>query len=264
MRSLPGDAPSAPVANVDVAAFDFDGTLTEGGSVFAFLVHLRGRSAVMAATSQMAPALARAALLGGEAADDTKQALFVRLLAGYPADEAATRAALFAEAHIGEHLRADSAERLRWHQRLGHRTVVVSASPEIYVREVARLLEIDGVVATRLAVDEAGLLTGRYEGNNCRGEEKSVRLRAWMTETRAAVDGGSASVEYVEQASSEPESASASPRRLWAYGNSRGDRELLDMADVGVNMGKLGRVGRLRRYPRLVELDQGVAAPPTV
>jgi phosphatidylglycerophosphatase C len=83
------------------------------------------------------------------------------------------------------------------------------------------------VVATRLAVDDTGALTGRYEGANCRGEEKLHRLRAWM------------------------EADGVVPDRLWAYGNSRGDLRMLGAADVGVNVGRLGRLGRLRDYSGL-------------
>ena len=68
-------------------------------------------------------------------------------------------------------------------------------------------------------------MTGRYEGANCRGEEKVRRLRGW-------IDGR-------EEA----------PARLWAYGNSRGDLRMLAAADVGVNVGRLGRLGRLRAFP---------------
>ena len=41
---------------------------------------------------------------------------------------------------------------------------------------------------------------------------------------------------------------------LWAYGNSRGDLRLLNAADHGVDTGRLGPLGRLRRFPRLAEV----------
>ena len=41
---------------------------------------------------------------------------------------------------------------------------------------------------------------------------------------------------------------------LWAYGNSRGDLRLLNAADHGVDAGRLGPLGRLRRFPRLAEV----------
>ncbi|MGA3149078.1 MAG: haloacid dehalogenase-like hydrolase, partial [Acidimicrobiales bacterium] len=78
-----------------------------------------------------------------------------------------------------------------------------------------------------------GALTGHYDGANCRGEEKLRRLRQWIDES-----GG-------------PEG------RLWAYGNSRGDLRMLRAADVGVNVGRLGRVGQLRSFPGLDGTEPG-------
>jgi hypothetical protein len=68
-----------------VAAFDFDGTLTYGGSVLRFLVRVRGAVPVALAVLRDLPRLAHAAIVGGTASDDAKEALFMRLLAGFPA-----------------------------------------------------------------------------------------------------------------------------------------------------------------------------------
>jgi phosphatidylglycerophosphatase C len=211
----------------DVAAFDFDGTLTEGGSVLDFLMALSGRTRVWAATASLAPGLAHGALAGGAAADQTKEQLFERIVAGEEVARVEEVAERFARHHLSGHLRPDVRERFDRHRHRGDRVVIVSASPEVYVRVAGELLGAHGVVATRLAVDDRGALTGRYDGANCRGEEKLRRLRAWMDE-----DG-------------------TTPDRLWAYGNSRGDLRMLDAADVGVNVGRLGRFGRLRPYATL-------------
>jgi phosphatidylglycerophosphatase C len=210
----------------DLAAFDLDGTLTEGGSVFAFLVAVAGRRAVTRASASLSPALARAAVAGGTVADDTKQRLFRRVLAGVEVDRLEAVARQFAEDHLRDHLRDDVHRRFGWHRDRGDRLVIVSASPEAYVAPIGRLLGADHAVATRLAVED-GRLTGGYEGRNCRGEEKLLRLRAWRD---GLEDPGT---------------------RLWAYGNSRGDLRMLGAADVGVNVGRLGALGRLRAYPGL-------------
>ncbi len=65
-----------------VAAFDFDGTLTRGGSVWKFLVFVAGRARVVAAGLLDLPKLVAAAVVGGTANDVAKEALFSRLLAG--------------------------------------------------------------------------------------------------------------------------------------------------------------------------------------
>ncbi len=218
----------------DVAAFDFDGTLTTGGSVLPFLAAVTSRRRVAAATARLAPRLVAAAVAGGAAADSAKERLFEQVLAGVPATRAGAVGAEFARRHLERRLRPEVVARLEWHRDRGDRVVVVSASPEAYVGPAARLLGADGVLATRLA-DRDGRLTGRYEGGNCRGEEKLRRLREWIVET------------------GDP------PGLLWAYGNSRGDLRLLSAADVGVNLGRLGRLGRLRAFPSLSALAAGGA-----
>jgi hypothetical protein len=92
------------------------------------------------------------------------------------------------------------------------------------------------VVATRLALGGGGLLTGGYEGKNCRGAEKYARLVVHLRgRGLLSSNGGEQPV-------------------LWAYGNSRGDLRLLNAADHGVDAGRLGRFGRLRRFPRLADV----------
>ncbi len=136
----------------------------------------------------------------------------------------------FGPAHLARRLRPEVKRRLEWHKERGDRVVVVSASLEAYVAAAGRILGADGVVATRLEVAGA-TLTGRYEGANCRGAEKLRRLRQW-----AETEGGH-------------------PEHVWAYGNSRGDLRMLGAADIGVNVGRLGRFGRLRAFPSLAALS---------
>ena len=65
-----------------------------------FLVSLRGVWPVLRAVVALSPKLLRAALVGGTAADDTKEALFTRLLGGLPTQLVNDRAATFAEHHL--------------------------------------------------------------------------------------------------------------------------------------------------------------------
>ena len=87
-----------------------------------------------------------------------------------------------------------------------------------------------------IPVGGGGLLTGGYEGKNCRGAEKYARLVGHLrSRGLLSNNGGEQPV-------------------LWAYGNSRGDLRLLNAADHGVDAGRLGKLGRLRRFPRLSEV----------
>lgn len=241
----------------DVAAFDFDGTLTEGGSVFDFLVAVTDRATVTTAAVALAPRLAQAALVGGEVADQAKQLLFTRVLAGVDVGHVGTVSQHFAERHLAGKLRGDVRDRLDWHRDRGDRVVIVSASPECYVAEAGSLLGAHAVIATQLEVAPDGTLTGRYRGRNCRGEEKIVRLRAWIADADGSpADGSRTDGSEAPGSRTDGFDAAGSARRngtprLWAYGNSRGDLRMLHAADVGVNVGRLGPLGRLRAFPTL-------------
>jgi len=226
VSSARAEAAAGSAVGEVVAAFDFDGTLTRGGSVWSFLVRIRGVTPVARAAVAVLPRLVAAALFGGRAADDAKEALFRRTLGGLDASAVSEEAARFGPDHYARRRRADVGARVEQHRRHGHRLVIVSASPELYVRAVADELGFDAVIATRLEVGPDGRLTGRYRGGNCRGGRKLEGLRRW---TEAHAPGA----------------------LVWAYGNSAGDRRLLGGADVAVDVGRLGPVGKLRAFRRL-------------
>ncbi|HEX4906100.1 MAG TPA: HAD-IB family hydrolase [Acidimicrobiales bacterium] len=187
--------PSRPV----VAAFDLDDTLARGDTLSPFLRLVAGRARLVGAVVRSAPAIARAAR-DRAARDDAKERVLRSTLRGYTVDALAAVAARYAPTVP---LRDDVIAALRDHQAKGHETLIISASPTIYVRAIADHLGIDHVVATELEVVD-GVLTGRYAGRNCRHEEKLRRLLEWL---------GDREVE------------------LHAYGNSPDDDAMLARAD---------------------------------
>lgn len=219
------DDPAAGSARPVVAAFDFDGTLTHGGSVWKFLVSVAGRPKVIEAGLGDLPKILRAAMIGGNANDSAKEALFRHVLAGLHVDVVSKQAAEFGRSHFEKRQRPDVSRRLRWHLDQGHHVVLVSASPEMYLSAVAGDLGASALIATKLEVGAGGELTGRFDGPNCRGHIKARRLHEWIDQN-------------------------APGALLWAYGNSAGDREMLASADIGVDAGQLGRFGKLRAFPR--------------
>ena len=211
-----------------VAAFDLDGTITEGGSVFHWLRFLTGDLTVFRAALPLTVPLTIGAIRAGHWADDAKQRLFHSLLAGRDLVAVKEVSRQFILEHLAHEGRPLVLNRLRWHVAQGHDVVLVSASPQIYVDVLREEFGIAGGLGTRLAVDSDGRLTGYYEGKNCRGTEKIRRLTTWIAER------------HYDQAPV-----------IYAYGNSRGDRRLLAGATYPFDCGKMGRFGALRRYPRL-------------
>ncbi len=213
-----------------VAAFDLDGTLTEGGSVFHWLRFVAGDATVARAALPLLVPLTVGAIRSGQWADSAKERLFQSVLAGRGLDEVAAASREFILHHLAEQGRPEVIERLTWHRDEGHDVVLVSASPQIYVDVLVEKFRIAGGLGTRLAVDTRGQLTGSYLGKNCRGTEKMRRLDEWIAARGYEV-----------------------PPEIYAYGNSRGDRRLLAGATHPFDAGKMGRWGALRAYPRLAD-----------
>jgi HAD superfamily hydrolase (TIGR01490 family) len=186
-----------------VAAFDFDGTLTYRDTLVPFLARVRGRLPVARAAMGAGPVLLRTAA-GVETRQHAKEAMLIRTVRGWWLDELRAVAEDYAREVVARQLRPDRVRRLRWHQEQGHQVVLVSASPELYVGVVGRMLGCAATLASQLEVDRRGRVTGRLFGANVRGAEKERLLRAWLGESAVT---------------------------LWAYGDSDGDAELLAMAD---------------------------------
>lgn len=196
---MPGSPPTA------VAAFDVDGTVTRRDCVVPFLVRMRGKVSLTARLLTHPLALGKAGIARDR--DAIKELATTAALAGLRWEDIEGQASDFAETVVRTGLRDDTLARLRWHRAQGHAIVLVSASLEVYLREMGRRIGVDGVVGTRLVVDRAGVCTGRLDGPNCRGPEKEVRLRRWLAENDLTA------------------------AELYAYGDSSGDDQLLAMAD---------------------------------
>ena len=134
-----------------IAAFDFDGTLTQRDTFVPFLAHLSWVR-FLTALLQTAPALAAFAMRV-RSNEDAKRSLCRAALRGCPRAELAHIARAWVHTIP---LRPALIERLRWHQQRGDRCVLVSASPDIYLEEVARYLGFDDLICTRMAVDAQG------------------------------------------------------------------------------------------------------------
>lgn len=199
----------AATRTVVVAAFDVDKTLTTRDCVVPFLRLVGGRGFVVRL-------LGRSPVLVGSSIrrrrDRIKAVVTEAALAGRPLVEIDAAAQVFADRVWERHMRADTVARLRWHLAQGHRVVLVSASYRNYLEPLARRLGAHAVLGTELAVVD-GVCTGELHGANCRAGVKVERLRAWIDR-----HGWESTV-------------------IHAYGDSEGDRAMLEMAHHAYRIG---------------------------
>ena len=199
-----------------VAAFDFDGTLTQRDTLAPFLREVAGSGPFLRGLAADAPRLVLAGM-GVTSRDRAKERLLRRLVGGRRHADLAARGREYGARVAASGLRPDTVARVRWHAEAGHELAIVSASLDLYIDRAAELLGIGVVLSSRLEVDDDGQVTGRLVGGNCRGPEKIRRIR---------------------------EHFGASGYELWAYGDSAGDAEMLAAADHPVRVER--RQGRLR------------------
>ena len=136
-----------------LAVFDLDGTLVTRDTFLPFLLsYARKRHRLRPfLTLPVYLALYACRLLSDRAA---KQRVLISFLRGQSKSEIAEDAVRFARTWVPPRLRAEVVCRLREHQKSGHRVVLLSASPDVYVPAIARELGISEVVCTRVAGDD--------------------------------------------------------------------------------------------------------------
>ena len=196
---------------ITVAVFDVDGTLTCGESLFRFLRVYLGPGRLLLAS---ATALGRVVRRPGQISRDTgKAALLNQAMQGRDAQKANAAGVRFASWLVANRLQTDASIALRAHQHAGHRTVLISASPSIYIEPLGELLGVDAAFGTELAVDDLGRYTGQLLGSNLRGRQKVAVLERWLSQ------------QQLDQRS----------LTLFAYGDSAGDDELLRAAGINAH-----------------------------
>ena len=189
-----------------VAFFDFDGTLTTGDTLLPFLRFVVGSPVYYAKLVLLSPVLGAYAinLLRNDIA---KQVVLRQFLAGRSIEELFELGKNFSTQIIPAKLRPAGIERLSWHLSQGHDCVLVSASLDVYLEHWGKYRGFKGIIASSLRVNESGAVTGNLRGENCFGPEKARRIRQWlMADNRL-------------------------PETTYAYGDSRGDSDMLDFAE---------------------------------
>jgi phosphatidylglycerophosphatase C len=187
-----------------VAVFDFDHTLTDRDSLLFFLFYIHGRLKTYYHLIHLIPAFGTF-LAGCLSRQEVKEKILTHFFREWSFEDLQALGQQYANHRLDYSLKPQAMQRLAWHQAQGHRCILVSASLEFYLKPWALRHGFEAVLASLLELTPTGHLTGKLIGLNCWGPEKIRRL-----------------VEYLGPKEN---------YRLYVYGDSRGDRELLEYAD---------------------------------
>ena len=188
-----------------IAIFDFDGTLTTKDTLLEFIKFACGKKAFYIGFFLHSPLLILMKL-GLYPNWKAKQKVFSWFFKGVPYTTFAKYGEDFAEI-IKMMMKETTLFILRKHQSEGADIYVISASVDEWVCPFCSQLGVKNVIATQIETDCKGMLTGRFSSPNCYGKEKVRR--------------------FLEV---EP---SRSEYYLYAYGDRRGDKEIISFADKG-------------------------------
>jgi len=187
-----------------IAAFDFDGTITTKDTLFEFLKFTNSPLKLILGLLMMSPILVLHAfqIIPNYKA---KQMLFSWFYRGWDLARFNEMCEEFA-IRIDSVVNRNALDELKAYNDKGVSIVIVTASIENWVKPWATATGINEVLGTKIEVDSNNRITGRFLSKNCYGQEKVNR--------------------FLEM------HPNRNTYKLAAYGDSRGDRELLAFADI--------------------------------
>lgn len=188
-----------------IAVFDFDGTITRKDTLLEFIRFSKGKWTFLKGFAIYSPLLI-AYKLGLYPNWKVKQKIFAYFFKGMKYNDFCMYGDKF-KSVVNSILNEEQIKRLRNHINKGDSVYVISASIEEWVSPWCHAFGIENVLGTKIEVLN-GIVTGKFITKNCYGKEKVNRL--------------------LEK---EPERETY---YLYAYGDSAGDKEMLEFADKGV------------------------------
>lgn len=203
-----------------IYCFDFDGTLTTKDTLIEFIKFAKGKKNFLLGFLLYSPLLVlmKLHLYPNWKA---KQKVFKHFFAGTTSEEFDKACYAFAKNNLYL-LRQEGISLIEQACQRHERILVVSASIDNWVRpffNIQNMSDIE-VLGTQIEIVN-GKVTGQFKTNNCYGEEKVHRICEALTKT--IENGKGASTLEFDRTQYEIE----------AFGDSRGDKEMLAFADKG-------------------------------
>jgi len=188
-----------------IAVFDFDGTLTTKDTLLDFIQFSRGKVRLLLGCLLFLPLIILMKLRlypNGKC----KQLFFSWFFKDMPYAQFKSLCQDY-QGRVANFLRNSTLLKLKELHEKDADIYVVTASIEDWTIPICEQLGVKAVLGTKIEVDENGIITGSFSGKNCYGKEKVLRLLEKVPDRQ----------NYC----------------LYAYGDSRGDYEMISFADFG-------------------------------
>lgn len=187
-----------------IAVFDFDGTLTYQDSLISFLNFQFGLLKTGYKLISLLPQFSEY-VLGYINRQQIKENILTSFLKDSFHKDISLQGEKFAAKELNKLIRPEGLKRIEWHKKQNHPCILVSANLDLYLEPWGKSMGFKHVICSTCEVTKKGVLTGKLLGKNCWGEEKVHRLQRILGPLH----------QY----------------QLFVYGDSRGDKELLEIGD---------------------------------
>jgi phosphatidylglycerophosphatase C len=185
-----------------IAFFDFDGTITKKDSFIEFIKFAVGKKKFIKGLIILSPILIlyKLKIISNYKA---KQKVISYFFKGYNKSQFQNIAKEFSLKIIDKIIKPEMLEKIKWHKLQGHKIIIVSASLECYLKPWCDKNDLD-IIATKLEFKN-NIFTGNLETKNCYGKEKVNRIKQKYDLNQF--------------------------NYIYAYGDSKGDKEMLSIAN---------------------------------
>lgn len=121
-----------------------------------------------------------------------------------PADELRHASERFIDLVVRPMLTREAVGLVQRHQRAGDVVAIVTATNDFVTRPIAQVLGVSELIATELARDEHGRITGAIHGVPSFREGKVTRVQQWLARRGLALEGLSRSTFYSDSTNDLP------------------------------------------------------------
>ena len=169
-----------------LAIFDIDYTITRKETLMEFFKYLVSKDIK---NIKFLPRALYSGLMYGVKVYDEKRVkeCFLKFIENIDEAELAKLTKSFYDEKVSKILYKDAVDMIKKLKKEGYMVVLISASPEFYVKEFYAIKEVDLIIGTKFTFED-GKFIRKMDGNNCKGKEKVRRLNEVLKEKNIKVD----------------------------------------------------------------------------
>ena len=169
-----------------LAIFDIDYTITRKETLMEFFKYIVSKDIK---NIKFLPRALYSGLMYGVKVYDEKRVkeCFLKFIENIDEAELAKLTKSFYDEKVSKILYKDAVDMIKKLKKEGYMVVLISASPEFYVKEFYAIKEVDLIIGTKFTFED-GKFIRKMDGNNCKGKEKVRRLNEVLKEKNIKVD----------------------------------------------------------------------------